>query len=64
MFDAMRDMFMQSLLVLGICFALIIRLAMKNPKTSGGIARGISACSSASEISGHGSQPFRFLPRT
>ena len=41
MFETMNDMFMNSLLLLGIFVALAIRLAMKHPKASGGIARGI-----------------------
>ena len=41
MFETMNDMFMNSLLLLGIFVALAIRLATKHPKASGGIARGI-----------------------
>jgi Na+-transporting NADH:ubiquinone oxidoreductase subunit NqrB len=41
MLDTLTDMFMKSALVLGIGFALIIRLSTKHPKASGGIARGI-----------------------
>jgi hypothetical protein len=41
MFETLTDMFLNSVLVLGIGFALIIRLATKHPKASGGIARGI-----------------------
>ena len=41
MFETLTDMFMKSVLVLGICIALIIRLATKHPKASGGIARGV-----------------------
>jgi hypothetical protein len=41
MCETVTDMFMKSVLVLGIGLALIIRAATKHPKASGGIARGI-----------------------
>ena len=41
MVETLTNMFMTSFLVLGIGFALIIRLATKHPNASGGIARGL-----------------------
>jgi hypothetical protein len=41
MFETLYEEFTKGLLVLGISLALIIRLAMKNPKRSGGIAEAI-----------------------
>jgi hypothetical protein len=41
MLETLTDMLMKSVLVLGIGFALIIRLATKHPNASDGIVRGI-----------------------
>ena len=41
MYETLSDMFLNSLLVLGIGVALIIRLATKHPNASGGLAKGI-----------------------
>ena len=41
MFDTFGDIVFKTLLVLGIGLALIIRLGMKHPNASGGIARGL-----------------------
>ena len=41
MFAAISDMFTNGLLFLGLGVVLTMRLAMKHPDASGGIARGI-----------------------
>ncbi len=41
MFDSIYDMFTRSILVLVIFLALAMRLCMKHPNASGGVARGI-----------------------
>jgi hypothetical protein len=41
MFDTLYDLFTRSILVLVIFLALAMRLCMKHPNASGGVARGI-----------------------
>jgi hypothetical protein len=51
MFETMTDMFMNTVLVLGIGFALIIRLATRHPQHA----------SPQVGVPGTEAQPFRFL---
>jgi hypothetical protein len=41
MFDSLYDLFARSILVLVIFLALAMRLCIKHPNASGGVARGI-----------------------
>jgi hypothetical protein len=41
MFESLYDLFTRSILVLVIFFALAMRLCMKHPNASGGMARGL-----------------------
>jgi hypothetical protein len=41
MFETLQDMFLKGFLLLGIFTLLAFRCAMRNPRASGGIAKGI-----------------------